>query len=114
MHWASNYGSLAVCELLLDYGAEAGAKTTLGSTPLHIAALRANPVVCAALLARGAKSKMRAHHDAHRGRTHSYRHTRQQRYPTPSPSRGAARLCEYWLATATATGKEHNQSGERA
>jgi ankyrin repeat protein len=54
LHWASMYGHESVARLLLDRGADMGARTTLGETPLHIASDGGRESVVRLLLDRGA------------------------------------------------------------
>ena len=54
LHWAAYLDDLATARLLIDAGADAGARNELGVTPLVLACGNANPVMVETLLAAGA------------------------------------------------------------
>ena len=55
LHWAAQHGNVEIVTLLLDAGADRGARTRLGAhTPLHVASRSARGTATAALLEAGA------------------------------------------------------------
>ncbi len=60
LHSAATQGSVAICRLLLDAGADPNSSQQSGFTALHAAALQGNVVLGALLIARGALVDARA------------------------------------------------------